>query len=226
MDWGNVFVRSKKTSSTGAVESIEVELHLDGDFKKTSKKVHWLAVSPSAPLVPVNLLDYDYLITKKKIEEDDNWEDFINPKTEFVQQALADANVAELKKGDIIQLERRGYYILDREVGVDGKEGADFIFVPDGKATSVALKAEPAAADVKPTAPVKASAKATKATSTAAPVQQTARKLPDPAPDAPVSTTLLSNGSSGFEIPVKTKMYHVDPLVRIARSKDIPAPAD
>ncbi|KAL7341781.1 hypothetical protein BJY59DRAFT_719763 [Rhodotorula toruloides] len=87
MDWGNAFVRTiSRSSDSGPVISLEMELNLAGDFKKTKKKVTWLA-SPKAPSSPedltlVSLLDYDYLITKKKLEEDDNVEDLINPKTD------------------------------------------------------------------------------------------------------------------------------------------------
>jgi glutamyl-tRNA synthetase len=87
MDWGNAIVRSSKRGAEGVVEAVEVELNLEGDFKKTKKKVTWLA-SPEYEkgvegLIPVELVDYDYLITKKKLEEDDSVEALINPKTEY-----------------------------------------------------------------------------------------------------------------------------------------------
>ncbi|KAF5373623.1 hypothetical protein D9758_000784 [Tetrapyrgos nigripes] len=140
MDWGNAFVRSKTTDSSGQITSIEMQLHLEGDFKKTKKKITWLAQPTSShPLIPVTLLDYDYLITKKKLEEDDNVEDFITPVTEFRESTVADANVKELKKGDIIQFERKGYFIYD---GEDKNEGRmEFIRIPDGKAANLASKA-------------------------------------------------------------------------------------
>jgi len=142
MDWGNAFIRSKQLSASGQVESIEAELYLEGDFKKTSKKIHWLATSSDAPLVNVTLIDFDYLITKKKIEDTDDWADYINPITEFKTAALADANVTALKQGDIIQFERKGYYIVDRAVSEAENGDMEFILIPDGKATSVALKAK------------------------------------------------------------------------------------
>ncbi|KIP08865.1 hypothetical protein PHLGIDRAFT_103677 [Phlebiopsis gigantea 11061_1 CR5-6] len=142
MDWGNAIVRSKKISASGKVESIEMELHLAGDFRKTKKKVTWLAVaSDSNPLVEATLLDYDYLITKKKLEEEDDVKDFVTPSSEFREAALADANVKELKKGDIIQFERKGYYIFDG-VASDGRH--EFINIPDGRAASIASKASAA----------------------------------------------------------------------------------
>jgi glutamyl-tRNA synthetase len=58
------------------------------------------------------LIDYDYFITKKKLDENDNLKDFATSVTEFCEAAFADANVRELKRGDIIQFERRGYLHL------------------------------------------------------------------------------------------------------------------
>lgn len=111
MDWGNAIVRSKKVVD-GTVVSIQADLHLAGDFKKTKKKITWLSATSPDLLQDVVLLDYDYLINKKKIEDDDNVDDFITPVTEFVQHGFADANVRALPKGEIIQFERRGYFIV------------------------------------------------------------------------------------------------------------------
>ncbi|KAL1737833.1 hypothetical protein HDZ31DRAFT_70726, partial [Schizophyllum fasciatum] len=95
-----------------------------GDVKKTKLKTTWLAAEPAqdsaailtappgidaalAP-VPITLLDYDYLITKKKLEEGDEVQDYLTPQTEFRVAAVADGNVRSLKKGDVIQFERKG----------------------------------------------------------------------------------------------------------------------
>jgi len=203
MDWGNAIIRKKNVDSSGLITSIEADLHLEGDFKKTSKKVHWLANSSSAPLIPCTLVDYDYLITKKKIEEDDNWEDFINPKTEYRSEVVADNNVTELKKGDIIQFERKGYYIVDRAYKEAGQDSLDLIFIPDGKASSVMLKAPPPSAK----------SPASKTPSSAVPTGTKANTLPASAPKEAVTTVLKSSGTTGFDIPVTTKMYAMDPPV-------------
>ncbi|KAJ6453488.1 glutamate-tRNA ligase [Mycena vitilis] len=138
MDWGNAIVRSKTTNAAGDITAIEMELHLDGDFRKTKKKITWLAQSTDAhPLTPVVLLDYDYLITKKKLEENDNVADFVTPVTEFREEALADANVSDLKKDDIMQFERKGYFVFDGLVNGN----LEFIKIPDGRAASLASKA-------------------------------------------------------------------------------------
>jgi glutamyl-tRNA synthetase len=57
MNLGNAIVR-KKTGSNPVTE-IELELHLEGDVKKTEKKVTWLSVDQ--PLIKADLYDFDYL---------------------------------------------------------------------------------------------------------------------------------------------------------------------
>jgi glutamyl-tRNA synthetase len=138
MDWGNAIVRSRERNADGKVTSLTMDLNLEGDFRKTKKKITWLA-QPTAdhPLASVALVDFDYLITKKKLEENDDVKDFVTPTTEFKEFAYADANVLELRKGDIIQFERKGYYIYD-----DEKDGVrEFFKIPDGKAAGIASKA-------------------------------------------------------------------------------------
>ena len=145
MDWGNAIVCSKTTDSSGTITALTMELNLDGDFRKT-KKITWLA-QPSAahPLVDATLIDYDYIITKKKLEENDDVKDFVTPVTEFREDAFADANVRELNRGDIIQFERRGYFIFDGVVEKQDTGGThktwEFIRIPDGRAAGLASKA-------------------------------------------------------------------------------------
>ena len=162
MDWGNAVVRSKAIDAAGVVTAMGVELNLAGDVKKTKLKATWLAADAKGPaLTPCLLLDYDYLSTKKKLDEGDDWVDFINPVTEFATVALADANVASLDEGAIIQFERKGYYRVDKPAGVASKreDGADspqrveLVAIPDGRLASVALKAVPPALAVAPVKP-------------------------------------------------------------------------
>ncbi|PGH18885.1 glutamate-tRNA ligase [Polytolypa hystricis UAMH7299] len=129
MNWGNAYVRKINVDSTGKVTGLDIELHLEGDVKKTEKKVTWLAESQD--LVPIEMVDFDYLITKDKIEKDDNIDDFINPNTEFRTAGFADCNVSGLEEGDIIQFERKGYFRLDKHA----KDGQPAVFfnIPTGR---------------------------------------------------------------------------------------------
>jgi glutamyl-tRNA synthetase len=137
MNWGNAIVRNishsinplSSPSGLKTVTGLELELHLQGDVKKTSKKVTWL--SADQDLVPVQLHEFDYLITKDKLEEGDELENFLNPNTRIITEAVADCNVAELKADDIIQFDRKGYFRIDKAY----KHGEPVIafLIPTGK---------------------------------------------------------------------------------------------
>ncbi|KAG5366039.1 Glutamate--tRNA ligase, cytoplasmic [Yarrowia sp. B02] len=127
MDWGNIIVE-KIHKNGDLVTGIDAKLHLEGDFKKTEHKVSWLAESDATPC---ELVDFDHLITKDKIEEGENFEDWLTPETIFKTEALADSNIKNMKVGDIIQFERKGYYRLDQPWS-EGKP-AVFFTIPDGK---------------------------------------------------------------------------------------------
>jgi glutamyl-tRNA synthetase len=132
MDWGNAFV-TKLVKSDTAVQELIMTLHLEGDYKKTDKKLTWLSTSP-AP-VAVTLVDFDHLITKEKLEEGDDVKDFMTKETEFRTEAIADVNVKDLKHGEVIQFERKGYFIVDEPYESDERPIV-FFNVPDGKAIS------------------------------------------------------------------------------------------
>jgi glutamyl-tRNA synthetase len=135
MNWGNGFVRSitHSTLNPQLVTGLEIELHLQGDVKKTKKKVTWN--STDQELVPVELVDFDYLLAKDKLTEEDqeHWEDFLTAKTEFRTKVLADENVASLKVGDIIQFDRKGYFIVDK--AFEHGNAAVCFQIPSGKST-------------------------------------------------------------------------------------------
>ena len=131
MKWGNAFVR--KINGSGPITDIELELYLEGDVKKTEKKVTWLSTEGQT-LVKAECWEFEYLITKDKLEETDDWENFLTPESAHKTDVLCDENVADLKVDDIIQFERKGYYRVDKPAS-DGKPAVLF-GIPTGKAKS------------------------------------------------------------------------------------------
>ena len=133
MNWGNAIARkihgTMAPTKEAAVTSLELDLYLQGDFKKTKKKITWLAREQD--LVPVHLIDFDHLITKDKLKKGDKVENYLTPQTEFRTEVMADCNVAALATGDIIQFERKGYFRVDRPL-LDGKPAVMFE-IPTGK---------------------------------------------------------------------------------------------
>ena len=123
-------VREVVRSADGVVASIAAELHLEGSVKSTKKKLTWLAYTPD--LVSVELYDFDHLLCKDKVEEDDKEDEIYTKETTFVDAATGEGSLRLLKKGEVIQVERRGYYICDRPY-VRASDPVRLLFVPDGK---------------------------------------------------------------------------------------------
>ncbi len=131
MSWGNAIVRHVDVGADGKVVGVRGELHLAGDVKKTKKKLTWLALTPDN-LVDVELIDLDFMLNKDKIEEEDELKDIFNPSTVLPYTAKGEAAMRTIRKGETIQVERRGFYICDAPY-VRASEPIKLFFVPDGK---------------------------------------------------------------------------------------------
>lgn len=109
---------------------LEAEYVPDGDFKTAKRKLSWIAaVDANTPCV---LTEFDNLVTKEKLEEDEDFKEFLNPCTLATTDIIGDAGLKMLQKNEIIQLERRGYYRVDRPYM--GRDKPLILFmVPDGK---------------------------------------------------------------------------------------------
>ena len=133
MDWGNCIIRAVSTNSLGSVVSVTGELHLEGSVKSTKLKLTWLPNSDE--LLPLILSDFDYLITKKKVEEDDDFSDIVNHNSRIDSKALGDPNMRTLQKGDVLQLDRKGYFIVDVPFQ-DIRTPITLFSIPDGRTKS------------------------------------------------------------------------------------------
>ncbi|XP_028779419.1 glutamate--tRNA ligase, cytoplasmic [Neltuma alba] len=111
MDWGNAIVKEIEKDNEGNVTRLSGVLHLEGSVKTTKLKLTWLPEIDE--LVNLTLVEFDYLITKKKLEEGDDFLDVLNPCTKKETAAYGDSNMRNLKRGEILQLERKGYFRCD-----------------------------------------------------------------------------------------------------------------
>lgn len=141
-------------------------------------------------------------------------------------------NIRECSKGDIIQFERKGFYIVDvAHDSSNPSQAVELIFIPDGKASTIALKyqvpevAKKESAKKAVTGGSKdkdAAAKAKKDAANSKKVEDPIVGLPEVAPTEAVETVLRSEGKKGFEIPVKVSFYSLSLsflLLSLARIK-------
>lgn len=60
MHWGNCIFEGLERDSTGKVTAISAKLHLEGDFKKTKKKLNWVPMLPPSADVQVSLTSFAF----------------------------------------------------------------------------------------------------------------------------------------------------------------------
>ncbi|CAK9216185.1 unnamed protein product [Sphagnum troendelagicum] len=130
MDWGNAIIHKVEKDENGVVVGLSGALHLEGSVKSTKLKLTWLPETDE--LLPLTLVDLDYLITKKKLEEDDDFVSVLNPNTRSETLALGDSNLRNVKRGEILQLERKGYYICETPL-IRSTRPIVLISIPDGR---------------------------------------------------------------------------------------------
>lgn len=136
INWGNI--RIKKIISEGdIVKSIEAEPNLkDKDFKKTTK-LTWLAETDKAGFVPCICVYFDHIISKPVLNKDEDFKSYIGQNTKTEVLMIGDPELKNVKKSDIIQLQRKGFFICDSPYEPpsihSGRESPIILFsVPDG----------------------------------------------------------------------------------------------
>ena len=134
--WGNSIVEKVDKDNEGNITCVYIKLTPeDKDFKKTHI-CHWVPMKEGL-YTKVILVEYSHLITVKKFEEGMKIEDIVNNNSKFETEAYAESIINEAKKGDKIQFERRGYFIVDKLP--DGDKPMYLNFIPDGKTKNISI---------------------------------------------------------------------------------------
>ncbi|KAK9412005.1 bifunctional glutamate/proline-tRNA ligase [Crotalus adamanteus] len=137
INWGNIIITKIYKNLTGKITSMDAKLNLENkDYKKTTK-ITWLAKASSASLTPTICMNYEHLITKPVLGKEEDFKQYINRNSKQEELMLGDPCLKDLKKGDIIQLQRRGFYICDEPYEpispYSCKEApCILIYIPDG----------------------------------------------------------------------------------------------
>ncbi|RHY32170.1 hypothetical protein DYB32_002796 [Aphanomyces invadans] len=130
MRFGNVTITAINKSKDGEILSVDAQNHPEGDFKTTKLKITWLAHVDD--VVPATLVEFDHLISKPKLEESDNFQDHLTPVTRAEMHAIGDHGLRNLQAGQVIQLERRGYFRVDQPY-ISKDRPLVLFMIPDGK---------------------------------------------------------------------------------------------
>lgn len=136
INWGNLLIK-KIIRENGKIVSIEAEPNLSNkDYKKTVK-ITWLAETEKAPFIPCICVYFDNIISKAVLGKDEDFKNFIGHETRVEIAMLGDPELVNVKKSEIIQIQRRGFFICDNPhqpiSRYTGCESPIILFaVPDG----------------------------------------------------------------------------------------------
>ncbi|OAF71857.1 hypothetical protein A3Q56_00355 [Intoshia linei] len=128
--WTNIEILKIKQVDNKIVEIVANLLVEDKNFKNTNK-LSW--ISANDQLVKIEATHYGNILTKCKLEKNDDFKKFINHKSMSKFFLLGESSM-KIKAGDSIQIMRMGYYICD---AVDADGTLNLIDIPDGRATNL-----------------------------------------------------------------------------------------
>ena len=134
MKWGNATI-TRRENVGDTFELFATVDEADKDFKGTVK-LTWICNDPSTTC-EVKMVEFDHLINKAKIEEEDDIEAIFNRNSRFEDIGIAEGIVKTLSKGSYFQFERRGFYIVDKIAMVNNLLTVHFI--PDGKTKGMSV---------------------------------------------------------------------------------------
>ncbi|XP_064394534.1 bifunctional glutamate/proline--tRNA ligase-like isoform X2 [Halichondria panicea] len=147
INWGNIKITKVARGKSGTVTGLEAKLDLDNTDYKNTVKLTWLANTAKAPPTPTVCVHFEHLITKGVLKPEEDFKDYANRNSKTSFGMMGDPLLKQLTKGDIIQVQRRGFYICDepyRPVSPNsGVESPCVLFnIPDGhsKTTSQGTK--------------------------------------------------------------------------------------
>jgi len=135
MNWGNAIVTALHWDGPN-VTHVDARLYLEGNVKKTEKKLTWLDAhdSAAAALIPLTLVELDHLLTVPRVEDGVDMATVLNPTTWIATKGvLGEPAMSSLKQGQHIQVMRRGFFICDQIATAD--RPMQLIFIPDGRAS-------------------------------------------------------------------------------------------
>ncbi|XP_063957953.1 bifunctional glutamate/proline--tRNA ligase-like isoform X2 [Lytechinus pictus] len=177
INWGNLNIKKIVKASDGKVQSVEAEFDADNKNFKNTIKVTWLGETEKAPFIEAVMIHYDYIITKGILGKDEDFKDYVNKKSREDTSILGDPEFASVKKGDIIQIQRKGFFICDQAYEptrhTSRATPCILINIPDGHTKNQPASATPSAPADKSKKQPKETKKEAVKSAPATPVQST-----------------------------------------------------
>ncbi|XP_014601281.1 PREDICTED: bifunctional glutamate/proline--tRNA ligase [Polistes canadensis] len=152
VNWGNLKIEAIHKKN-GGIESIDARLNLSDENYKNTLKITWLpAPQNSKHLIPCYAVYFDHIISKPILGKDDDFKDFVAKDTRVEIRMLGESELNRVKKGEIIQLQRKGFFrcdipYADRSPFCCKEQPLILFHIPDGHTASKSVKTS--AVDIK-----------------------------------------------------------------------------
>ncbi|XP_077280024.1 glutamyl-prolyl-tRNA synthetase [Temnothorax americanus] len=120
INWGNLMIL-KINKEAGNIVDVEARLNLEDKNYKNTLKITWLAESlprsdtkaeKSNP-IKCYAVYFDHILSVPILSKDDDFKNFVTKDTRKEVQMLGEVELKRVKKGEIIQLQRKGFFICD-----------------------------------------------------------------------------------------------------------------
>ena len=137
---GTVTVNKVVKDANGVITALEGTHNSDSDPRKSKLKLAW--VPNTEDKVEIDLHEFGHLLNVGKIPTDDDnnivgkFEDYLSKNTHAVTRAIGEPSIKLAKEDDILQIERVGFFRVDR-VHLSDSERLQLFMVPDGKQKSM-----------------------------------------------------------------------------------------
>ncbi|KAI4487453.1 hypothetical protein M0804_005602 [Polistes exclamans] len=152
VNWGNLKIEAIHKKN-GGIESVDARLNLSDENYKNTLKITWLpAPQNSKDLIPCYAVYFDHIISKPILGKDDDFKDFVAKDTRVEIRMLGESELNRVKKGEIIQLQRKGFFrcdipYADRSPFCCKEQPLILFHIPDGHTASKSVKTS--AVDIK-----------------------------------------------------------------------------
>lgn len=148
INWGNIMINKIHRDASQKITGIDAKLNLDNkDFKKTVK-LTWLAKLPDKEYTPTECVYFEHIIEKPVLAKDEDFKQYITKDSKIVVPMLGDPELKQCKAGDIIQLQRRGFFKVDipfspRSALTGVESPIVLLSIPDGHAKELPTAGAP-----------------------------------------------------------------------------------
>ncbi|XP_045537763.1 bifunctional glutamate/proline--tRNA ligase [Papilio machaon] len=113
INYGNIMIDKIHKGEDGKVTSIDATPNLENkDFKKTLK-LTWIADDVESSTVETYCVFFDHIISKPLLGKDEDFKQYIGHQTRWEMLMLGEPELSKVRVGDIIQLQRRGFFRVD-----------------------------------------------------------------------------------------------------------------